>query len=83
VSIVAYYLTQAARLHSAADRLDRQGDSSTHANIARKKAATHTKHAETAKRWEQMANTPLAERPGGFPGDPFNSRTKCTPVQNG
>ena len=80
MSIAQFHTIKAARLHSAADRLEVKGDSRIHAEIARRKAMLHAKRAATAQRWEKMASTPLAERPGGFPGDPFNSRDR---VPNG
>jgi hypothetical protein len=80
MSMSRFHTLQAARLHSAADRLEMKGDSQIHAAIARRKATIHAMRAETAKRWEKMAKTPLEKRPGGFPGDPFNQRDR---VANG
>ena len=58
------------------------------ANIAREKHERLEKFAQTAARWVAQGETPLDKRPGGFPGDPFNSTAtvlaspeNCTRVQ--
>jgi hypothetical protein len=80
MSVASRYRVQAAKMHSVADKLSAKSNCTIFERIARRRAATFAKRADTASRWETMAKTPLDERPGGFPGDPFNNRLK---VQNG
>jgi hypothetical protein len=79
MSDAARYRQLAAKLHSTADRLSLKDNCKIFERITRTKAAILAKRADTASRWETMASTPLADRPGGFPGDAFNCQRKIKP----
>jgi hypothetical protein len=69
----ARYRDRATRHTLTAMRREANGAHSC-SRIAMHHAQTYARLAATAERWEQMANTPLVKRPGGYPGDPFNSQ---------
>lgn len=72
------YRARETRLNQIAERLESAGRFTIHTRIKRAKARTQAKLANTAERWEQMAATPMDQRPGGFPGDPFNGVKKVS-----